>query len=168
MGSGASMDEPLDIQRVDGFLNAPTRLIRRLAVTAKQALLRADELEAEKRRLEELTGERSPVAVLVYRDGRVEVYGDGVRAVVAHVPDYPASLEQEAIEELKRRVPYELRDAVVDPEKGSLLARGNVRECPTLATFQAIEGFRKCKELAEENAVLRLLLESKDFEEVEP
>ena len=104
----------MTLRQIEGYLNAPKRDMKRLAITARQALLRVDELSAEVRRLQEkiagLELATSEEVIVIHKDGYVEVFAESPRKTkIVNRPDLGRDREEEADQWVLKRLPLSHR-----------------------------------------------------------
>lgn len=115
-----------------------TGLIRRLADTARHALLAVDTAKDELRRWKENEAERDVIRpdaertlVVARRCGTIEVYGQAWNAVrIGYMPEVPVRVEQSAEEYMLSSLPKAHQELYM-PSGPSLRAIGDCRACLT-------------------------------------
>lgn len=141
-------------------------LQERMKVFAEAAATQqqVDELSGEIARLREQLAEQAPMlTVFIHRDGKVLVCGEHGRQdlCLVHVPDLPGNMVDERQDVVLKQLKFLHREAFISGQF-KVIGRGNVNQAMTLSQYQYIKAYRMIRSLADENAVLKALIEPKE------
>jgi uncharacterized small protein (DUF1192 family) len=150
--------------RIKVFIDQIASLKQEIAMfaDAKTDQMKIDELNDQVWRLrDQIEAMPKPlIAVLVYRDGRVHVYGKrGQQSLaVVPVPDLPESMRDEREQLLMTKLGALHAEAIAKHES-KLIAEANTNQALTLTAYQYLKAYRQVHLLAQENAALKLMLQ---------